>query len=77
MESSLAQLRSRTRSIKYLRDANPQHEVIINHFIESNNLDADQLNFAGVIGHNEDFTIIFDRDTGQIEGVININPWVQ
>ncbi|MFT5138469.1 MAG: hypothetical protein ACI9H8_000858 [Lysobacterales bacterium] len=76
LSSNLDQLLRKTRSIKYLLDKRPEHKEKIIHFIESDGLDVELLNFSGVIGKNGDFSIIFNRETGHIEGAIEIDPWM-
>jgi hypothetical protein len=76
-EDSVEQLRRQTNSLRYLQDASPDSKDIIDRFVESNNLELDRLNFAGVIGRTQDFAMVFDRETGRIEGAIAMMPWVE
>jgi hypothetical protein len=77
MDDKLEELRMLTRPLSYLMDVQPESFAQIQAFLDKNKLDAGNLNFAGVIGRNGDFTIIFSRENGQIEGAVAVNPWVQ
>jgi hypothetical protein len=74
-ENNVAKLIQKTFPLSNLKDVNSISSAAVDQFVKSNSLDIDRLNFAGVIGRNEDFAIVFDRETGRIEGAIAVNPW--
>jgi len=74
-ESGRAEVIARARPLKDLRDGMPDASEKVSSFVESIDLNIEQLAYVPVTGKEDAFVFVIDTGTAVPIDIIDINPW--
>jgi hypothetical protein len=67
---------AKEKSLAVLRRSRPGAAKRIDRFVHGHGGDINTLGFVPAHGQGADFTVVLDRESGAVIGMLNVDPWV-
>jgi hypothetical protein len=62
-------------SMRTLREIDPANDVVLDAFLQSSDVGADQLRFIPLRTRHKEMAALIDASTGKVVGVVDAKPW--